>query len=50
MSTKNLARAVIEGGRYRGNALDRRRWSQVARTAERARLAASWAQPPKEES
>jgi hypothetical protein len=31
MSTKDLSRTVIEGGRYRGNRYDRRRSHQVAR-------------------
>lgn len=35
MSTKNLARTVIEGGRYAGNRWDRRHSNQVVRTATR---------------
>lgn len=35
MSTKNLARTVIEGGRYRGNKFDRHRSNSIQRTRER---------------
>lgn len=35
MSTKNLARTVIEGGRYRGNRWDRRHSNKWERAAER---------------
>jgi hypothetical protein len=35
MSTKNLARTVIEGGRYRGNRWDRRHSNKSERAAER---------------
>jgi hypothetical protein len=39
MSTKNLARTVIEGGRYRSNRWERRRSNNVHRTAQRMALA-----------
>jgi hypothetical protein len=39
MSTKNLARTVIEGGRYRSNRSDRRHSNGEHRTAQRRSLA-----------
>lgn len=38
MSTKNLARTVIEGGRYHGNTFDRRRSHRAAQAEARALL------------
>jgi hypothetical protein len=38
MSTKNLARTIIEGGRYWGNRWDRRESNAAQRTKERAIL------------
>ena len=49
MSTKNLARTVIEGGRYRGNRWFRRYSHKQERTAEH-QLSNAFAAPPPQRS